>query len=71
MQRSRSFVLCLVGSLSAPLAAQEPLVADHIARVEGAQSEPGPNGLGALSVTELMARLMLGSFYHFNFRRTR
>jgi CubicO group peptidase (beta-lactamase class C family) len=57
MRKLLSAGLCvLAGSISALAAAQERSVEDYIAAVEGAQSEPGANGLGALTLEELMAR---------------
>jgi CubicO group peptidase (beta-lactamase class C family) len=56
MKGIRSVLLCLVASVSATVAAQERSVADSIAAIEGAQSAPGANGLGALTIEELMAR---------------
>ena len=37
-------------------AAQDRPLSDYVAAVEGAQSEPGPNGLGSLTIEELMDR---------------
>jgi CubicO group peptidase (beta-lactamase class C family) len=52
-----SAVLCLCALSAAGLvAAQERSVADYLAAIEGAQAEPGANGLGDLTIEELMAR---------------
>ena len=57
MRKLLSASLCvLAGCISALAAAQERSVEDYIAAVEDAQSEPGANGLGDLTLEELMAR---------------
>jgi CubicO group peptidase (beta-lactamase class C family) len=43
-------------SMPATASAQARTAADYVAAIEGVQSTPGPNGLGRLTVTELMAR---------------
>ena len=49
MSRFLSIVLLLAAaSISASSGAQERSVDDYMAAIEGAQSEPGANGLGAL-----------------------
>jgi CubicO group peptidase (beta-lactamase class C family) len=57
MSGIRAVLLCLAASTWVSVAAQERSVADSIAAIEGAQSEAGANGLGALTIEELMTRL--------------
>jgi CubicO group peptidase (beta-lactamase class C family) len=57
MSKVLSIVFFLAtASSSVSSAAQERTVEDYMAAIEGAQSEPGANGLGALTIEELMER---------------
>ncbi|HUF73815.1 MAG TPA: serine hydrolase [Gammaproteobacteria bacterium] len=57
MRKFLSAFLCVsAASITGFAAAQDRSVADYIAAIEGAQSEPGANGLGDLTIEELMAR---------------
>jgi CubicO group peptidase (beta-lactamase class C family) len=53
-----SIVVGFAAAASGALAlAQDAAVADYIEAIEGPQAEPGPNGLGALSLADLMETL--------------
>jgi len=53
----RTTILTLLAiALPAAASAQTKSAADYIAAIEGAQSSAGPNDLGRLTISELMAR---------------
>jgi CubicO group peptidase (beta-lactamase class C family) len=56
MKRHATVLTLLAIALPAGATAQGRTAADYMAAIEGAQSAPGPNDLGKLTISELMAR---------------